>query len=66
MYISMLLTQFIHPFLPTLCPQVHSLCLHLYYYLAYRFNSTIFLDSICTHACSVTSVISDSLHSYGI
>ena len=62
----MLLTQFIHPLLPTLCPQVHSLCLHFYYYLADRFNSAIFLDSICTHAYSVTSVISDSLQSYGI
>ena len=27
---SMLLSQFAHPLLPLLCPQVHSLCLHLH------------------------------------
>ena len=35
-----------HPLLPPLCPQAHSLSLHLYSCPAKRFISTIFLDSI--------------------
>ena len=35
-----------HFLLPPLCPQVSSLCLHLYFCPANRFISTIFLDSI--------------------
>ena len=35
-----------HPLLPLLCPEVHSLYLHLYSCLANRFMSTIFLDTI--------------------
>ena len=38
-----------HPLLPLLCPQVCSLCLHLYSCPANRFISTISLDSI--HMC---------------
>ena len=38
-----------HPFLPLLCPQVHSLCLCLYALLENRFISTIFLDSRYMH-----------------
>ena len=37
-----------HPLLPLLCPPVLQ-CLCLYSCPANRFNSTIFLDSICTH-----------------
>ena len=62
----MFLTQFAHPLLTMLCPQVNSLCLHFCYYLADRFSRTIFLDCICVHVCSVTSVIFDSLQSYGL
>ena len=36
-----------HPFLPLLCPEVCSLCLHLYCCPPHRLISTIFLDSIC-------------------
>ena len=35
-----------HPLLPLLCPQVCSLCLHLYCCPTNRFISTVFLDSI--------------------
>ena len=35
-----------HPLRPPLCPQAHSLSLHLYSCPAKRFISTIFLDSI--------------------
>ena len=38
-----------HPLLPTLGPQVCSLCLHLHCCPANRFISTIFLDSIYIH-----------------
>ena len=37
-----------HP-LPSLCPQVLSLHLHLYSFPADRFISTIFLDSVCIY-----------------
>ena len=52
-YMSMLLSQFVpaYPY-PSPCPQVHSLCLHLYSCPAPRFIRTIFfLDSIymCQH-----------------
>ena len=49
MIICMLPCRFLslsHPLLPTLCPQVCSLCLCLYSCSANRFISTIFLDSI--------------------
>ena len=39
-------SQFVPPSPPPRCPKVHSLCLHLSSCLAYRFTSTIFLDSI--------------------
>ena len=35
-----------HPFLPPLCPQICSLCLHLHCCPADRFISTVFLDPI--------------------
>ena len=35
-----------HPSPPALCPHVHYLCLHLYFYFANRFICIIFLDSI--------------------
>jgi len=38
-----------HPLFPSLCPQVHSIHLHLYSCPANRFISTIFLDSIYMH-----------------
>ena len=38
-----------HPLLPLLCPQVHSLRLHLSFCPADWFISTIFLDSIHMH-----------------
>ena len=48
-YISMLLSHFVPAYLsPSLCPQVHSLHLHLYSCPAPRFFRTIFLDSIYT------------------
>ena len=49
-YVSMVLSQFVPlSLLPTLSPQVCSLCLHLHYYPADRFISTIFLDSMYMH-----------------
>ena len=51
-----------HPLLPPLCPQVCSLCLCLSSFPAYRFISTIFLDSIYMHSVQFSrSVVSDSL-----
>ena len=44
-----------HPLLPQLCPQVHSLQLHLYSCPANRFISTIFLDSIYMHCAQSLS-----------
>ena len=38
-----------HPLLPPLCPQLCSLCIHLYCCPANWCISTIFLDSICMH-----------------
>ena len=38
-----------HPLLPLLCPQVHSLHLHLHSFPENSFISTIFLDIIHTH-----------------
>ena len=38
-----------HPLLPPLCPQVCSLCLHLYSCPENRFISTSFLDSMYMH-----------------
>ena len=38
-----------HPLLPTLCPQVCSVCLHLHYCPANRFISIIFLGCIHMH-----------------
>ena len=35
-----------HPLLPPLCPQVHSLCLHLHFFPVNRFISTVFLDCL--------------------
>jgi len=35
-----------HPLLPPLCPQIHSLCLHLYSCPTNRFISTFFPDAI--------------------
>ena len=50
------------PLLPPLCPQVCSLCLCLSSFPAYRFISTIFLDSIYMHSVQFScSVMSDSL-----
>ena len=46
-YVSMLLSS--HPPFPLLCPEVYSLCLHLYSCPANGFISTIFLASICMH-----------------
>ena len=46
-YMSMLLPHSSHALHPPLCPQVHTLQLHLHSFPANRFISTIFLDSIC-------------------
>ena len=35
-----------HPLLPPLCPQVHSLCLHLPIFPVNRFIRTVFLDCL--------------------
>jgi len=53
-----------HPILPALCPQACSLCLNIHCCPENRFISTIFLDSV--HACSVASVLSDSLRHCGL
>ena len=51
-----------HPLLPSLCPQVCSLCLHLYSCPANKFISTTFLDSIYMHE-NIWFSLSDLLHS---
>ena len=50
-YVSMPLSQFIPPLLPSLCTQVFSLCLHLHCCPANRFISTIFLDWMYIYIC---------------
>ena len=50
-----------HPLLPLLCPQVCSLCLHLYSCPANRFISIIFLDSIHMSLPSWTSLLPATL-----
>ena len=45
-----------HPLLPLLCPEVHSLYLHLYSCPANRFTSTIYLDTICMCSVQFSSV----------
>ena len=60
-----------HVSLPCLCPQVHSLCLHLYSCPENRFISTIFLDChiyICINIwylfsfCLISLCITDIIH----
>ena len=48
-YTSVLLSQFVLPFLPLLWRPVCSLYLHLHFFSINRFISTIFLDSIYMH-----------------
>ena len=70
-----------YPLFPALCPPGLSLCLHLRFFSANRFISTIFLDSLymcCVYACVllayiyihvymyVPSVMLDSLQPHGL
>ena len=48
-YISMNFLSLSHPLLAQLCPQVCSLCLHLYFCPTNRLISITFLDSIFMH-----------------
>ena len=67
-YMSMPLSHFVpaYPY-PSLCPQVHSLCLHLYYCLAPRFFRTFFFFFLRLYiyvlAYSICFSLSDLFHS---